>query len=287
MKVPPLGTRIHVDEVDLDLTITDFRETEVCAESEDGTEYRLDPRDFFTDKIRLSDQQKEPMTAPHVIRTEEEKVRLAKEVIAYLNEVVALDPEALHQLSEHRVPANKDLTQHETTQIHHLTTTNLDLTNPEDKGYVVGMVGILNGLVGVRPDGYGYITSVYGDDHKLQHFEPTKALSNEAWHPDVGDRPITDIDAEMLINGHRRRFVEGVQYYLYELMEDDNALHVIGHIESLCRDYEKLIRDAVKMYGHGQPPAPEPPPPDEVCSCEVPSVSISGMCSKCEKPGRP
>jgi hypothetical protein len=51
-----LGTKVHVIEVNLDLTITEFRETEVCATAEDGTEYRLDPSDFFTDKIRLSDE---------------------------------------------------------------------------------------------------------------------------------------------------------------------------------------------------------------------------------------
>lgn len=71
----------------------------------------------------------------------------------------------------------------------------------------------------------------------------------EPVHPDVGEGGIPDIDAEMIINGGRRPFVEKVQYYLNELLEDDAPLHVIGHIEELCRDYEKLIRDAVRVYG--------------------------------------
>lgn len=66
----------------------------------------------------------------------------------------------------------------------------------------------------------------------------------EARHPDVGDKPVTDVDAAMIINGHRREFVKGVRYYLDELLEGDQPWHVIGHIEGKCADYTKLIRDA-------------------------------------------
>lgn len=71
-------------------------------------------------------------------------------------------------------------------------------------------------------------------------------------HEDVGDKPVADIDAEMLINGHRRKFVESVQYYLNELLDDDNPPHAIGHIESECADYSRLIRAAVRVYGTGK-----------------------------------
>jgi hypothetical protein len=52
--VPPVGTRILLEEVSLEATITEFRETEVFAVSDDGTEYRIDPRDFFDGKVRLA-----------------------------------------------------------------------------------------------------------------------------------------------------------------------------------------------------------------------------------------
>lgn len=54
MTVPPVGTRILLEEVSLEATITEFRETEVFAVSDDGTEYRIDPRDFFDGKVRLA-----------------------------------------------------------------------------------------------------------------------------------------------------------------------------------------------------------------------------------------
>ncbi len=190
------------------------------------------------------------MTA-HTTRTEEQKVALAQEVIVYLNEILVLDPAAIHNLCEKRVQANDALTLHETTQIGVLD------DDPEKVG--VGLIGILNGLVGVRDDQWGYITAVHGDDDKLQRFELTRREGDvevkEEMHPDVGERPVTDVDAGMIINGNRRAFVEGVQYYLNELLDDDSPLHVIGHIESLCRDYEKLIRDAVKVYGTDSAPS--------------------------------
>lgn len=168
----------------------------------------------------------------HMTRNHELKVRLALEVIAYLNEILALDPEAILALCEHRVPATARLANHETTQV---------------SGLQVGLLGILNGLVGVRDDQWGYITAVYDDTTgKLTRFELTK---QGEMHPGVGDKPFAEIDAAMVINGRRRSFVDSVQYYLNELLEDDSPLHVIGHIESECRDYEQLIRDAVKVYG--------------------------------------
>src|ERR1051325_2817698 len=108
---------------------------------------------------------------PHMIRTEEEKVALAKEVIIYLNEVLALDPEALHQLCEHRVRVNDKLAGHDTTQTGVLVDGGYSAVDPTQDVLGVGMLGILNGLVGVRSDCWGYITAVYGNDGKLQRFE--------------------------------------------------------------------------------------------------------------------
>lgn len=97
----------------------------------------------------------------HLTRTEDEKKTLAQEVVDYLNEVLALDATALHDLIEHRVPCNDALTHHATTQV--------------TEGGVVGLLGILNGLVGARADSWGYVTGVYDDETgRLTRFEVTK-----------------------------------------------------------------------------------------------------------------
>lgn len=103
------------------------------------------------------------MVPCHMTRTDAEKRTLALSIIRYLNEVLALDPEAIHQLMETRVPCNQALTDHATTQVGGSADTNL-----------VGPLGILNGLVGVRNDHWGYITGVYDDTTgKLIRFTPT------------------------------------------------------------------------------------------------------------------
>lgn len=222
----------------------------------------------------------------HVTRSERQKTELAQEVIAYLNEVLALDPIAIHNLCERRTKVNDKLAQHSTTQTGVFAHTIAPGEQPQEV-LGVGLLGILNGLVGIRDDQYGYITAVYGDDNRLERFELTKREGDEPeeMHPDVGDHRVADIDAGMLINGHRREFVNSVQYYLNELLEDDSPQHVIGHIESECRDYTKLIHDAVKVYGYDK--APTPRPVEEFCTCLFPSVCHSGLCGKCEKPPKP
>lgn len=67
-----------------------------------------------------------------------------------------------------------------------------------------------------------------------------KHEANEAEPLIMGDL----MDAESIINGGRRPFVEKVIYYCMELLEKDNPMHVIGHIESECHDYENLIQAA-------------------------------------------
>lgn len=97
----------------------------------------------------------------HLTRTDQEKRALASSVVDYLNEIVKLDPDALHQLCETRVPCNQALSDHATTQMAGT------VGSPE-----VGLLGILNGLVGKRADGWGYIAGVYDDDTgKLTHFQ--------------------------------------------------------------------------------------------------------------------
>ena len=83
---------------------------------------------------------------------------VAKYVIGFLNEVVKADPKALHDLIEARVPCNEALTYHPTIQA--------SAVDPDDlsKGYQVGVLGLLNGIIGTIPDSQiGYVTAHFDD----------------------------------------------------------------------------------------------------------------------------
>jgi hypothetical protein len=90
---------------------------------------------------------------------------LANRIISSLNEYLAIDPQAIHSLIEYRVPTNQALTDHPSVQV-----------NAEGEVPVVGLLGILNGIVGVIPGSeVGYITAVFDDDNgKLLRFELSK-----------------------------------------------------------------------------------------------------------------
>jgi len=69
-------------------------------------------------------------------------------VIDYLNELVELDREAMQELVDGRVDCNNQFAEHS----------------------VVGMLGVLNGLFGIDPDGCGPIAAVFEDDGTLTGF---------------------------------------------------------------------------------------------------------------------
>jgi phenylpyruvate tautomerase PptA (4-oxalocrotonate tautomerase family) len=102
----------------------------------------------------------EPMK--HLTRTHEEKQALAKDVVDYLNELMGIDPALLHALIETRLPCSQALSDHPTAQ-----------AGGTVGAPTMGLLGILNGLVGVREDHYGYITAVYEEADKLASFTVT------------------------------------------------------------------------------------------------------------------
>jgi hypothetical protein len=88
---------------------------------------------------------------------------MADQIILQLNAMLLLDHEAVEALVEHRVHCNKALSEHPTTQV---------------AGENIGMLGILNGVVGTIPTGprkgWGFITAVFDDDGKLIRFIRTE-----------------------------------------------------------------------------------------------------------------
>jgi len=76
-------------------------------------------------------------------------------VITVLNEINKLDPTVLLALISYRVPCNQALADHPTVQV-----------GKSELGdyFEVGLLGILNGLFGVKEDGYGYIAAEFDGD---------------------------------------------------------------------------------------------------------------------------
>jgi len=89
---------------------------------------------------------------------------LADRIIDALNDFVASDREALHKLVETRVPCNQALADHPTVQVFGSA-----LGEPP----TVGLLGILNGIVGVDSDGWGFIAASFDDQGQLVKFMRT------------------------------------------------------------------------------------------------------------------
>lgn len=98
----------------------------------------------------------------------------AQQAVDVLNRVHAADPTVLPALIAHRVPCHDNLVNDETVQVGRI----LDAEGkPADvladlwRSHEVGLLGIINGIVGVRDDGWGYVSAVYDDDGALLRFE--------------------------------------------------------------------------------------------------------------------
>ena len=74
---------------------------------------------------------------------------LARRFIDTLNGLVKLDREAIEKLILHRVECNEELSNHPTVQVR----------QEQKNEYSLGTLGLLNGLVGIQDDGWGYIAA--------------------------------------------------------------------------------------------------------------------------------
>lgn len=98
----------------------------------------------------------------HLNRTEDEKVDLAQSVCDFMNELVKLDKDAIHHLVETRVVCNQELADHPTLQV----------SQPANSEIAsVGLLGVLNGFVGIDDQLNGYIAAIYNDDGRLTGFD--------------------------------------------------------------------------------------------------------------------
>ena len=90
-----------------------------------------------------------------------------QEVCEFMNELIAIDEEAIRNLLHSRVECNEALAKHATVQVGKRT-----------EIYDVGFLGILNGLFGVNENQWGCIISIY-EDGKLIRFD---------YNPNAGDK---------------------------------------------------------------------------------------------------
>lgn len=84
------------------------------------------------------------------------------EVVGLLNELLRLDPEAMHNLVEGRVQCNEAIADHPTVQVS-------GRVNGDGTTYEFGILGLLNGLFGVDEKSYGAISASY-EEGKLVEF---------------------------------------------------------------------------------------------------------------------
>ena len=68
--------------------------------------------------------------------------RIARRIVELMNEALELDPVAVNALCGHRVACNVALTEHKSIQV------GLVPGDHPERGYQVGLLGILNGIAG-------------------------------------------------------------------------------------------------------------------------------------------
>jgi len=76
------------------------------------------------------------------------------ELVRFLNELASLDPGAIHNLVEIRTRVNTlELADHPTVQVAKSSTVVNVATQQDEHCYVVGLLGVLNGLFGIFDEG--------------------------------------------------------------------------------------------------------------------------------------
>lgn len=96
-------------------------------------------------------------------------------VLEILNEAVEADPDAMATLISTRVPCNKVLADHPSIQVLARNPGETIEPGSPNVGTIteVGFLGVLNGLFGIREDGWGLITAEFDDPGKLMRFART------------------------------------------------------------------------------------------------------------------
>lgn len=111
--------------------------------------------------------------------TKEERLQLAHDFVRVLNSAATLDKDAMHALAEHRVPCNSELAQHPTIQVRTKKVSNSTGACSFVDSHKVGMLGILNGILGMDEFGNAYIAAWYDANGKLTQFKLNDSLGKK------------------------------------------------------------------------------------------------------------
>ena len=91
-----------------------------------------------------------------------------QDVCDLLNEVLKLDSDFLHAITFHREKCNEAIANHPTLQVHQYS--------PQDPP-MAGIIGLLNGMFGIREDdGMGGLCCEIDDNNKIIQFKPTLSM---------------------------------------------------------------------------------------------------------------
>ena len=86
-------------------------------------------------------------------------------VVKYLNELFEADTEAMKKLVEHRVETNQAMAEHPTVCV---------MCNEDKDGqptdHQLGLLGVINGLVGISGGGWHYIAAEFDEEGSLHRF---------------------------------------------------------------------------------------------------------------------
>lgn len=86
-----------------------------------------------------------------------------EEMCTVLNRMLKADPEAMRKLVLDRVPCNRALADDPTAQV----------AEDEDGTFTIGLIGVLNGILGIK-EGWGPIAAIIdAEDNSIQSFMPT------------------------------------------------------------------------------------------------------------------
>jgi hypothetical protein len=94
-----------------------------------------------------------------------EKIKISlQSIIDNLNSILECDKKSIEELIEHRITCTMELAKHPTVQV---------LYNDAIKSNTVGFLGMLNGVLGAREDGFGYVTALCDEAGHIIKFEIT------------------------------------------------------------------------------------------------------------------
>jgi len=105
------------------------------------------------------------------------QVELAERIAKFLNDALEIDHSAVATLCGMRVPCNQELADHPTIQVR----------AEQDGSFTLGLIGLLNGLVGANEKQHGYLAATFevACPNECNFSQP---LHNNATCPICGER---------------------------------------------------------------------------------------------------